>query len=548
MEALREKVHTVSALTAPQGFTGRFYTDHRTRSVYAEGAGPYRIVPAAVALPEGLDDVVALVSTARDRGWVLIPRGAGSGIPGNNVGAGVVVDLRRLRRPLTVSESDWHAAVGAAVTWRQLDDAAAAAGLRLPPDPSSSAFCTIGGMVATNAAGSRSVRHGPIRAWVRAIELVTGHGAPIRIRATDSSVPEFLTAVGSEIRAAAELIRARFPRTRKNTAGYALDAYLQSGCATDLVVGSEGTFGVITEVELRLAPRPAAVAGLLVALPDVSALTGAVHTLLPLRPAALELLDRSFLRIAEYASDLPIRDWAGVLMIDFEGTRDDVDQAVHLAREAVGPFAAHVRTALDPAEHADLWKLRHAASPVLARLPDTRRSLQIVEDGCVPVARLSEYLTGVHQAADDVGIEIVAFGHAGDGHLHVNALVDTTDPDCTDKLESLLEQTTALVIECGGTPSGEHGDGRLRAPAVERLYGSEILALFGRLKSAFDPAGVFNPGVIVTEQGGSPLEGLKVGPRAAVIPGDVAAALRQVEQTGGWGLSPLELLDHPEPC
>jgi FAD/FMN-containing dehydrogenase len=537
----------VSASAAPRGFAGRFYTDHRTRSVYAEGAGPYRIVPAAVALPDDLDDVVALVRTAVDRGWVLIPRGAGSGIPGNNVGAGVVVDVRRLRRPLTVSKSDRYATVGAAVTWRQLDDAAATVGLRLPPDPSSSAFCTIGGMIATNAAGSRSVRHGPIRAWVRAIELVTGQGVPIRIGATDPSVPEFLTTVDSEIRAAAELVRARFPRTRKNTAGYALDAYLQSGCATDLVVGSEGTLGIITEIELHLARRPAAVAGLLVALPDVSTLTDAVHTLLPLRPAALELLDRSFLRIAEYTSDLPIQDWAGVLMIDFEGTRDEVDHAVHLAREDVRPFAAHVRTALDPGEHADLWQLRHAASPVLARLPDTRRSLQIIEDGCVPVARLSEYLTGVHQVADDIGVEIVAFGHAGDGHLHVNALIDTTDPSCTDKLESLLEQTTALVIECGGTPSGEHGDGRLRAQAVERLYGTDLLALFGRLKSAFDPAGVLNPGVIVTQQGGSPLEGLKVGPRAALIPRDVAAGLRQIERTGGWGHSPLELLRDPKP-
>jgi FAD/FMN-containing dehydrogenase len=547
MGALREPADTVSAPAAPQGFAGRFYTDHRTRSVYAEAAGPYRIVPAAVALPEHLDDVVALVRAAADGGWALIPRGAGSGIPGSNVGAGVVVDIRRLRHPLTVSEPDRRAAVGAAVTWRQLDDAAATVGLRLPPDPSSFAFCTLGGMVATNAAGSRSVRHGSIRPWVRAIELVTGHGVPIRISATDSSVPEFLSTIDSEIQAAAGLIRARFPRTRKNTAGYALDSYLQSGCATDLVIGSEGTLGVITEIELRLAPRPAAVAGLLVALPEVSALTDAVRTLLPLRPAALELLDRSFLRIVEYASDLPIKDWAGVLLIDFEGTRDEVDHAVQRARKDVRSFAAHVRTALDPHEHADLWKLRHAASPVLARLPTTRRSLQIVEDGCVPVARLSDYLAGVHQAAEAVGVEVVAFGHAGDGHLHVNALIDTTDPDCVNRLEALLEQTTALVIACGGTPSGEHGDGRLRAPAVERLYGPELLALFGRLKSAFDPAGVFNPGVIVAQHGGSPLDGLKVGPHVADIPGDVAAALRRIERTGGWGLSPLEALDHREP-
>jgi FAD/FMN-containing dehydrogenase len=396
-------------------------------------------------------------------------------------------------------------------------------------------------MVATNAAGSRSVRYGPIRGWVRTIALVTGHGTPIRIGASDSSVPQFLAAADDEIRAAADLIRARFPRTRKNTAGYALDTYLHSGLATDLVIGSEGTLGIITEVELDLAPRPTAVAGLLVALADVSALADTVGALLPLGPAALELLDRSFLQIAEYRTDLPIRDWAGVLLVDFEGTPEEVRDAARYAREAVRGFAAHMVTALDPAAHRELWALRHAASPVLARLPDTRRSLQIVEDGCVPVERLGDYLAGVHRAAEAVGMEIVAFGHAGDGHLHVNALADTTDPDCSARLESLLERTTTLVLELGGTPSGEHGDGRLRARAVARLYGPEVVALFLRVKSAFDPAGVLNPGVIVGRAGDSPLDGLKVGPRAVAIPHDIAAALRRLERTGGWGQSPLEL-------
>lgn len=531
----------MSAPLTPPGYAGRFFTDHRTRSAYAEGAGPYRIVPTAVALPRDVDDVVALVRAAVEQGWALIPRGAGSGIPGGNVGTGVIVDVRQLRSPFTVVEADRYAAVGAAVTWRQLDEAAAAVGLRLPPDPSSSAFCTLGGMVATNAAGSRSVRHGPVRPWVRAVELVTGRGTPVRLAQTDTTVPEFLTPADVEIRSHASLIRDRFPRTRKNTSGYALDTYLHSGRASDLVIGSEGTLGIITEVELHLAPRPPAVAGVLVALPDVSALTDAVGALLPLGPAALELLDRSFLRIAEYESDLPIREWAGVLLVDFEGTPDEVHDAVHRARTAVGGLAAHTRIALDPAEHADLWTLRHAASPVLARLPDTRRSLQVVEDGCVPVERLSDYLAGVHRAAEAAGIEVVAFGHAGDGHLHVNALADTTDPDCADRLASLLERATTLVLELGGTPSGEHGDGRLRAQAVARLYGTDVLALFDRVKKAFDPAGVLNPGVIVPGAGSAPLVGLKVGPRAANIPGDIAAALRELERTGGWGTSPLEL-------
>jgi FAD/FMN-containing dehydrogenase len=288
------------------------------------------------------------------------------------------------------------------------------------------------------------------------------------------------------------------------------------------------------------------VAGLLVVLPEVAALSAAISILLPFAPAALELLDRSFLRIAEYDRDLPIEDSAAVLLVDFEGTAAEVEDTVRSASDAVGRTAMHTRTALDEEEYSELWAVRHAASPVLARLPNTRRSLQVIEDGCVPIDRLSDYLAGVHRVAADVGVEIVAFGHAGDGHLHVNALADTTDRYFEATLEELLERTTDLVLELGGTPSGEHGDGRLRTRAVARLYGPELLALFRQVKTAFDPSEVLNPGVIVPA-GDPPLDQLKVGRRAVAIPDDIALALRRVEQAGDWGLSRLELPDDPWP-
>jgi FAD/FMN-containing dehydrogenase len=404
-------------------------------------------------------------------------------------------------------------------------------------------------MVATNAAGSRSVLHGPMRPWVASLDLVTGRGESIRLtRAAPPSggMQEGLSTIDREIRTGAEVIPARFPRTRKNSSGYALDVYLRSGDVIDLVIGSEGTLGIITEVGLRLAPRPSAVAGLLVVLPEVAALSAAISILLPFAPAALELLDRSFLRIAEYDRDLPIEDSAAVLLVDFEGTAAEVEDTVRSASDAVGRTAMHTRTALDEEEYSELWAVRHAASPVLARLPNTRRSLQVIEDGCVPIDRLSDYLAGVHRVAADVGVEIVAFGHAGDGHLHVNALADTTDRYFEATLEELLERTTDLVLELGGTPSGEHGDGRLRTRAVARLYGPELLALFRQVKTAFDPSEVLNPGVIVPA-GDPPLDQLKVGRRAVAIPDDIALALRRVEQAGDWGLSRLELPDDPWP-
>jgi FAD/FMN-containing dehydrogenase len=349
-----------------------------------------------------------------------------------------------------------------------------------------------------------------------------------------------------EILRAAATVQAKFPKTRKNTAGYALDHFLDTGQLLDLFIGSEGTLGIMTEIDLMLDPRPASVASILVALPTLDALQPAVEAVRAFDPAAIEFLDGSYLRIAEYDA-FAIEQWAGALLIDFEGESEQVGAAAQDAAVSLGAFDPTTRVAITPDERERLWALRHAASPVLSRLPETRRSLQIIEDGCVPPAHLGTYITAVHDIAEDLRVPIVAFGHAGDGHLHVNALADTTDPRCATTLRELLDQVTRLVIDLGGTPSGEHGDGRLRTDGVADLYGPEILHLFRRTKAAFDPAGILNPGVILAETGGSPLADLKVGNEAAVIPEDVAGALRAVERAGNWGLSRLELPDTSHP-
>ena len=535
----------------PKDFSGEFRTDARSRSAYSEGAGPYRVIPHAVALPRTAEDVAALVRSADREGWALVPRGAGSGIPGGNIGTGVIVDLQLLRQPVTVF--DGGARVGAAATWRELDAAASPHGLRLPPDPSSSAYCTIGGMTATNAAGARSLRYGTMRRWVEGVEMVVGDGEIVRLARSERSTHSesalqrrFATGAEPEIQSAAALIRQRFPRTTKNSAGYALDAYLETGSLVDLVVGSEGTLGVITAVDVRLAPRPDAVACILVGLASLTELAAAVERLLSLQPAALELLERSFLRLAERNTPFPVGGWQAALLLDFEGTEAEVAELADRAERTVAELAVFSRRAVGSEERARLWTLRHAASPTLAGLPDTRRSLQVIEDGCVPVPQLGAYLRGVHEAAAEARVDVVAFGHAGDGHLHVNVLVDTTEAGFEARLAGLLDRVTALVIELGGTPSGEHGDGRLRVDAVEALYGDRLVDVFRSVKRGFDPAGIFNPGVIVRAGGGA-APAFKVGSGAAPIPADIAGRLRQVERSGGWAASKLQLLRDPVP-
>jgi FAD/FMN-containing dehydrogenase len=507
-------------------------TDARVRAAYAEGAGIYRILPAAVALPENQDDVVALVRQARESHLALIPRGAGSGMPGGNVGNGVIVDLSTGFSDLAIDPQHRSARAGASVTWAELNAAAKPYGLRLPPDPSSGAFATSGGMVATNAAGPRTVRYGSVRGWVEAVEVVEADGS-VRILERGAGSPgRFTLTPDSRL-----LIPSRFPKTRKNSSGYALDRFAESGDEIDLLIGSEGTLAIITAVHWRLDPIPPDVAGAALGFADLESMAEAVPYLVSLNPSALELLDETLL---QFVPDAP--KVACLLLVEFER------ETAAAARGAVGDAArglkqsvTHVETAVNRAGLEQLWNVRRQASPALSRLPPTQRSLQLVEDGCVPLAALGAYVAGLRAAADRRGVPVAIFGHAGDGHVHVNALPDTTKGGWHDALRRLFDDVTDLLIRLHGVPSGEHGVGRLRAGILERFYGAEVMQLFRDVKRAYDPLSIFNPGVIIPATDWSPVAALKIGAGAAVIPEDIATRLREVERSAAWATPKREL-------
>jgi len=502
-------------------------TDSRTRAAYAEGAGIYRIIPAAVAIPANTPELAALVRWAGETRTPLVPRGAGSGMPGGNVGAGAIVDLSRGFTELTVDPQRRIARAGASVTWAQVADAARPYGLRLPPDPSSGAFATSGGMVATNAAGPRSVRYGSVRRWVEALEVVEANGEKRTVRRSGGTrypVPD------------ARYLES-FPKTRKNSSGYALDHFAESGDELDLLIGSEGTLAFVTAVHWRLDPIPPDQAGVALGFNHLDALAEAVPFLLSLNPSAVELLDASLLR---FIPDAPLH--AVLLLVEFEretsaAARGVVGDAVRGLKHHV----AHVETAVDRAGLDKLWQVRRLASPALARLPASQRSLQVIEDGCVPLERLGEYIAGLRSAAERHDVPVAIFGHAGDGHVHVNALPDVTRPGWETALTHLFDDVIERLIRLDGVPSGEHGVGRLRAGVLQRFYGPAVIELFRDLKRAYDPLSILNPGVIIPAADWAPLAALKVGEHAAAIPEDIAERLRDVERNAAWATPKLEL-------
>jgi FAD/FMN-containing dehydrogenase len=358
-----------------------------------------------------------------------------------------------------------------------------------------------------------------------------------------AALARFTRVARPAILAAAAQVRGRFPRTRKNSSGYALDAYLESGHPIDLVIGAEGTLGIVTQVEWRLSSIPTHQAGLRIALRSLDQLSETVGALRSVQPSALELLDRSFLDLieADGPEGVAPSEAEAVLRAEFEGNdRGSLEVVIGQAAALARPLAHSVAVAGSREESERLWSIRHAASPILARLPEERRSLQVIEDGCVPPDRVSEYIRGVRRAASARNIPVVIFGHAGDGHIHVNLLPNVTEPGWQGPVASLLEEVTGMIVRLGGTPSGEHGDGRLRAAALERVYGPELLHLFRLVKDSFDPLGIFNPGVILP--GNEPaISRLKVGSDAAPIPADIERGLREIERNGGYARNRLEL-------
>lgn len=547
----------VAPPTAPAGFRGVFRSDDEARAVYSEAAGIGRILPRAVAIPEDAADVVALVRWAAESQIPLTARGSGSSMANGAIGSGVIVDLRRLDAIAPVDVRTQRVAVGPAVTRDRLNTALRPTGLVLPVDPSSSAFATLGGMVATNAAGARSVKYGAMRAWVQGLDCVFADGSRAWLRRGEAP-PDVGAVERFRADAAARLgqvdpAQLRHAAVRKESSGYAIADWQGSKDILELLVGSEGTLAIIVGIELRLAPLPTATMGLVAGFPDLEGAAAAAGRLASLGASAVELLDRSFLEIATSTGDrLPIdlpRGLEAVLLVEVEASSEGTaEYAVHdLAGWCEAGGAAFIEKALDPKRAQQLWTLRHAASPILNQLAPALRSLQVIEDGCVPREQLSGYVRGVRRLLKSARLRGVIFGHAGDGHVHVNALVDVRESDWRERVQHLLSEVTALVQRLGGTIAGEHGDGRLRAPLLPLVWSRAAVAAFASVKQAFDPLGIFNPGVKVPLPGAEPLEDIKYDLGLPQLPPRARQALDHVVTHKAWNADRLALLETADP-
>jgi FAD/FMN-containing dehydrogenase len=533
----------------PSGFRGEYRSDPLALAVYSEAAGIGRIVPAAVAAPLDADDVDTIVRWARERSLTLIPRGSGSSMAGGAIGSGVIVDLSRMSQIGDVDTDTRSVWAGPGALRGEVNRRALDKGLRFPVDPSSGEFCTIGGMVSTNAAGSHTLKFGATRDWVLALDCVFEDGSRTTI-ARGHEIPEgipaldrFYSSVAPQLNEARDV---RHEGVEKDSSGYGIAAFARSGELVDLLVGSEGTLVIVVGAQLSLEPQPGATSGVLGAFASLDDAVAAAIEAKIRGAAACELLDRTFLDVAAGSPSMKSvpKDAEAVLLAEVEGSSES--EAASLAESLAEAFtragATTTRTAVGTTDQQEIWELRHAASPIISKIDASLKSMQFIEDGAVPPASLAEYVRGIRAALNKRGVRGVIFGHAGDAHVHVNPLIDMQKESWRSDVEGLLDDAVGLTASLGGTLDGEHGDGRLRTPLLSRVWSAEAQELFREVKNAFDPAGILNPGVKIPLENQRPLGDIKYDPSLAPLPDEARKALDHVADNRAYSTFRLSLI------
>lgn len=530
------------------------------RLLYATDASLYQQTPIGVVAPSSPEVAAKVVAWCGRNRIPVLPRGGGTSLAGQCTNTAVVVDMTPMCRAIGTVQAesprdsytslspaqpprlgDWQGhwvEVDAGVTVDELNEELARRGHRLffAPDPATTRQAAIGGCIGNNAAGSRSIRYGRTSENLLAVDAALSTAERLRFEPgagdRDAIARRIARDVILIVRSVEPLIRERFPKTIRRNAGYGLDMILaQIDAGADersldlapLLCGSEGTLALTTRARLKLMPAPTARGLMVISFASVEDAIAAVKPLLdaglPLGLTAVELLDDVVLDAARgniehrrYVDLLPganaaLNEPKAALYVEFS-VWDEHNPARALASgfesarrvlssASLAPVVRGIAEYTDAPAMLKAWALRKAGEPLLHGLPGPRKPITFVEDNAVPVERLAEFVRGFKQVVDRHGTRAAFWAHASVGVLHVRPMIDLHDPADRDRMVQIAVEVADLARACGGIMSGEHGDGKVRGPLLERFFGPELIDAFRRVKQAFDPAGIMNPGNIV---------------------------------------------------
>ena len=499
---------------------GEVRFDRYTKALYSTDASIYQIDPIGVVIPKHEEDILTTIRLAANHAVPVLPRGGGTSLSGQAVGKAIVMDTSKyMDRILEVNPEERWARVQPGVVLDQLNDHLRANGLWFAPDVSTSSRATIGGMVGNNAAGSRSIIYGKTVDHVKELTVaLSDGGVAVFGEIGDEELKVKLEEEGIEGHIYREVLRIieenreeipkRFPNILRRVSGYNLDELLKDGPLNlaKLIVGSEGTLAIVTEAKVNLVPRPKMTAQAVVHFSDLLESLQATVEILKCDPAAVELVDKMILDLTKDSLEYSRRmnfvkgDPRSILLVEFHGeSKDELISKIEGMEKilAAAGLGGEIVRVLDKDEQANIQKVRKAGLGLLLGMKGDTKPTTFVEDTAVSPEVLPDYVRKFRNIVEKYNTTAAFYGHASVGCLHIRPLINMKIGSKVKEIRSIAEEVYDLVLEYGGSISGEHGDGLVRSEWISKMFGPQLYGAFRQVKTAFDPKWIMNPGKIV---------------------------------------------------
>lgn len=492
------------------------------RKYFSTDGSVFRMIPDIVVYPRNENDVRKVTRFSwqlAERGKIvpITARGKGTDQAGGALGEGILLGFpAHMNKILEFDGKSGLVTVEPGVIYGKLQQTLHTHNRFLPPFPSSIEFSTVGGAIANNAAGEKTVKYGNTRDYVRALRIVLANGEVMETRrlskrelnkklGLQTFEGEIYRAIDTLIEENKKVINDNVLTVTKNSAGYALGEVKRKDGSFDLtplIVGSQGTLGIVTEATIETEFHNPNETLIVAKFDDVQVAEQVVLELreLPEMPSAMEMVDDNLLSFIQELNPNQLvlnPPFAKIVMlIEFDNASDRTQKRMaKKARKILDKYQISYEITTDNEKQEELWKIRHSAAAVIAHAEGNRKALPIIEDGIVPIEKFHKYLDRVYDIFKRYNLRAALWGHAGNANLHMQPFLDLSQVGDRQKVFKIIDEYYNMVIELGGSTSGEHNDGRLRAPYLEKMYGKEIYALFKKVKKAFDPYGTLNPGV-----------------------------------------------------
>lgn len=503
---------------------GEVMTSMAARKYFSTDGGVFEILPSMIVYPQNENDVCKTAKFSwqlAERGRILpiTARGRGSDQAGAAIGSGIVVVFpAHMNKIIELDGRSGSVVVEPGLVYSKLQQTLQTHGRFLPPFPSSIEFATMGGAVANNAAGEKTVKYGNTRDYTEALRVVLANGEVIETRrlskrelnkkmGQSNFEGEIYRSLDALIDENKEVVHSLDLGVSKNSAGYCLQQVKQKNGSFDLTplfVGSQGTLGIVTEAQFHTELYNPATTLIAAFFDDIETAEKAVMELnrLPDRPSALEVVDDNLLNFLDQHNPNQLKGIIDkpfsklIVLVEFDDHNDRTQKKMSKrATKIIEKYGGRYDLQTDKDEKEKLWKIRHSAASVITHVEGNSKALPIIEDGIVPEGKLKQYMDGIYKIFDEYHLKVAIWGHAGNANLHMQPFLDLSQVGDRQKVFKIIDDYYSLVIDLGGSTSGEHSDGRLRGPYLKQLYGDTAYGIFQKVKDIFDPHGILNPGV-----------------------------------------------------